>query len=158
MTPAKLVPAAFVAVALAGGAQADTLRASDPQGFIDFFFNEGLPAQLSTAPTGDPFIEFRYNDVVMPLWFYDCVENAACQSVQFYAAYNLDEPVSLEALNDWNSEARRFTRGYRIDDGTTVRLEMDVFTGEDGISRQDFESLLELWRDRVTGFEDFIGL
>jgi Putative bacterial sensory transduction regulator len=145
-----------LSVGLASGAMADNVRASEPQSFIDFFFDAGYPAQLSEDGVGDPFIEFRYQGTVLPLWFYDCVENAGCQSVQFYFAYRLDEPTPFEALNDWNGEERRFTRAYRVDDGT-VRLEMDVFTGADGLSRADFDSLLGLWLDRLTEFEDFIG-
>ncbi|GKY86916.1 YbjN domain-containing protein [Sinisalibacter aestuarii] len=147
---------AALAATLAGGARADTLRASDPQSFIDFFFDAGYPAQLSEDGVGDPFIEFRYNGVIMPLWFYDCVDNANCQSVQFYFAYSLEEPTSYEALNAWNGEERRYTRAYRVDDGV-VRLEMDVFTGVDGMSPVDFESLMDLWLDRLTEFEEFIG-
>jgi hypothetical protein len=151
-----LIAAAALAAGLAGSAQADNLRASDPQSFSDFFFDAGYPAQLGKDGVGDPYIEFRYQGIVLPLWFYDCVENANCQSVQFYYAYNLDEPISYEALNEWNGEERRFTRAYRIEGGT-VRLEMDVFTGADGISPDDFESLMALWLDRLTEFESFIG-
>ncbi|HHC29619.1 MAG TPA: YbjN domain-containing protein [Rhodobacterales bacterium] len=152
----KLLTAGLLAVAFVGGAQAGPVRAADPASFTDFFFDEGYPAQLSTDAVGDPYIEFRYNDITMPLWFYDCSDHAACQSVQFYFAYQLDEPLSLEKLNEWNGEDRRFTRAYVIDDGT-LRLEMDVFTGEDGLSARDFKSLLSLWLDRLTEFEDFIG-
>lgn len=152
----KTLAAGLILAGLATAAQADPLRASEPTSFTDFFFDAGYPAQLSEDAVGDPYIEFRYNGVVLPLWFYDCVENTACQSVQFYYAYTLDEPIPLDRLNDWNGEERRFTRAYVIDDGT-LRLEMDVFTGEDGISGRDFESLLVLWLDRLAEFEDFIG-
>lgn len=145
-----------LAIGLATSAAADNLRASDPATFIDFFFEAGYPAQLSTDAVGDPFIEFRFNGVVLPLWFYDCVDNTDCQSVQFYLAYDLDEPLAFERLNEWNGEERRFTRAYRTV-GTTVRLEMDVFTGSDGLSPDDFDSLLALWLDRLTEFETFIG-
>lgn len=151
-----LLCAALLAGAATGAAQADPLRASDPRSFTDFFFDKGYPAQLGEDAVGDPYIEFRYKGIVMPLWFYDCAENTACQSVQFYFAYQLDEPIGLDRLNEWNGEARRFTRAYVIEDGT-LRLEMDVFTGEDGISARDFDSLLSLWLDRLTEFEDYIG-
>lgn len=152
----RTVLAGAVLAGLAGAAQADTLRASDPTSFTDFFFEAGYASQLGEDGVGDPYIEFRYKDAVLPLWFYDCVDNSACQSVQFYYAYTLDEPLPLEMLNEWNGEERRFTRAYAIEDGT-LRLEMDVFTGQDGISAADFESLLTLWLDRLSEFETFIG-
>lgn len=151
----RFVATVLVSVGLAGAAVADPLRASEPQSFINWFFEAGYPAQLTTDGVGDPHIEFRHNGVVHPLWFYDCTNNSECQSVQFYYGYQFEAPFDLELLNDWNGEARRYTRAYRIDDGT-VRLEMDVFTGIDGISGRDFESLLRLWLDRLAEFEGFI--
>jgi hypothetical protein len=157
MALAKTLLAALgMALGLATGAAADNLRASNPQSFIDYFFEAGYPAQLSTDAVGDPFIEFRFNGVVLPLWFYDCDANTDCQSVQFYYAYGLDEPLEFVRLNEWNGEERRFTRAYRTEEGT-VRLEMDVFTGVDGLSPADFDSLLAMWLDRLTEFETFIG-
>ncbi|OIP84954.1 MAG: hypothetical protein AUK37_05035 [Rhodobacterales bacterium CG2_30_65_12] len=152
----RLAAAIVIAAGLAGAAQADPLRASEPQSFIDWFFDAGYPAQLSTDGVGDPYIEFRNDGVVLPLWFYDCTDNSDCKSVQFYFGYKLETPVDLAQLNDWNGEARRYTRAYQIED-STVRLEMDIFTGADGISGRDFESLLRLWLDRLTEFEGFIG-
>lgn len=157
MSLKPILAAAAFAVGIAGAARAENLRASDPQSFINFFFDAGYPAQLGEDAVGDPYIEFRHNGVILPLWFYDCVENTACQSVQFYFAYGLDAPFDLEKLNEWNGELRRFTRAYRIEEGNTVRLEMDVFTGADGLSPADFQSLMELWLDRLSEFEDFIG-
>lgn len=158
MTGRTLLAVAVLAglAGLAGAAQADPLRAADPKSFTDFFFEAGYASQLGEDGVGDPYIEFRYKDAVLPLWFYDCVDNSACQSVQFYFAYMLDEPFPLEKLNEWNGEERRFTRAYASEDGT-LRLEMDVFTGQDGISSADFESLLTLWLDRLSEFEAFIG-
>jgi len=155
----KTVKAAFAAALIAAGgtgaAQAENLLASNPQSFMDFFFEKGHPAQLSEDGVGDPYIEFRYDGTVMPLWFYGCEDNANCQSVQFYAAYGLEEPIALDRLNEWNGEERRYARAYVIEEGT-LRLEMDVFTGADGITTRDFGSLLDIWIDRVVQFEDFI--
>lgn len=156
MTLKTFFAAGLIAIGFVSVAQADNVRASDPQSLMDFFFEKGYPAQLSEDGVGDPYIEFRYNGEVMPLWFYGCEDNANCQSVQFYSAYGLEEPIALERLNEWNGEERRYTRAYLTEEGT-LRLEMDVFTGADGLTARDFDSEMGLWIDRVIQFEDFIG-
>lgn len=147
---------AALATVIGGAAMADNVLASDPQSFVNFFFQEGIPAQLTKDAVGDPLIEFRENNETRALFFYDCTDNTDCLSVQFYVGYQMNPPVSLEKLNEWNSGERRFTRAYSAGDGA-VRMEMDVGTSADGISFRDFHDLVELWIDRVAEFEDFIG-
>jgi len=146
-----------VATVTASSAAADNLLASDPTTFSSFFFDQGLPAQLSTSPTGDPFIEFRYEGEKYPLFFYDCLENEDCLSVQFYTGFELAEPFPLERLNEWNSGERRFLRAYLTPENNVVHLEMDIATSSDGISARDFNDLLLLWVDRAREFEAFIA-
>ena len=151
------VAAASLVVASATAAAADPLLASNPTTFSNFFFDQGLPAQLTTDPAGDPFIEFRFEDATYPLFFYDCVDNADCLSVQFYTGFEMDAPVALERLNEWNSGERRFLRAYLTPENNVVHLEMDVATSSDGISARDFNDLLLLWVDRAREFEAFIA-
>lgn len=147
---------AIAAVSLGAAAMADQVIASDPQSVVNYFFNNGYPAQLTTDGVGDPMIEYRLNGTKEVLFFYDCVDNTDCLSLQFYSGYQLDSPVSLELLNEWNSGDRRFIRAYSTDDGA-ARIEMDVATSSDGISERDFGDLVSLWIDRMAEFEDFIG-
>lgn len=149
--------AASLAVAGVTAASADPLLASEPTSFSNFFFDQGLPAQLTTDPAGDPFIEFRYDGETYPLFFYDCLENADCLAVQFYTGFEMSDPVSLERLNEWNSGERRFMRAYLTPDNNVVHLEMDIATSSDGISARDFNDLLLLWVDRAKEFEAFVG-
>ncbi len=146
----------IVAGALGTGAIAQQLLASDPQSFMNFYFEQGYPAQLTADSVGDPLIEFRYNGNTQQMWFYDCEANVDCLAVQFYSGYKLNDPISLERLNEWNSGERRFIRAYRTDDGA-ARIEMDIATSQDGISSRDFNELLTLWLDRRAEFEEFIG-
>ena len=156
MKLATFIASAAVATSLATGAFAQQLLASDPQTFMDFYFEQGFPAQLTQDAVGDPLIEFRHNGETRAMFFYDCVENKDCLAVQFYSGYQMDNPTSLEQINEWNSGERRFTRAYRTEDGT-VRLEMDVATSLDGLSSRDFKDLFDLWIDRLVEFEEFIG-
>jgi hypothetical protein len=156
MKLATFVASAAVATSLATAAFGQQLLASDPQTFMDFYFDNGYPAQLTEDAVGDPLIEFRHNGETMAMFFYDCVENTDCLAIQFYSGYQLEESLPLERLNEWNSGERRFTRAYLTEDNA-ARLEMDVATSLDGVSARDFGDLLELWLDRVVEFEEFIG-
>lgn len=152
----KTLTGAVMATVISGAAMADNVFASDPQTFMEFFFQEGYPAQLKVDAVGDPLIEFRHNSETVAMFFYDCTDNTDCLSVQFYSGYELNTPVSLAQVNDWNSGERRFTRAYTTPDGV-ARLEMDIATSYDGISFRDFRDLVDLWLDRVTEYEQFIG-
>ena len=131
------------------------ILASDPQSLMNFFFEQGIPAQLSSDSVGDPLVEFRVNSDTQQIFFYDCTENQNCLALQFYSGYRLDNPVSLETVNSWNTD-RRFVRAYRTDDGA-ARIEMDIATSKDGISSRDFKDLYDLWVESVGLFEERIG-
>jgi hypothetical protein len=146
----------LTALSLSSAAMAGQVLASDPQTLVNFFFDNGYPAQVTSDSVGDPMIEFRNNGSKEVLFFYDCDNNKDCLSLQFYSGYELDTPVSYEKLNEWNSGDRRFTRAYRTEDGA-ARIEMDIATSADGMSDRDFADLLKLWLDRMDEFETFIG-
>jgi len=147
---------AAIAVGLGAGAQAQQLLASDPQTFVDFFTGEGYRPELREDTVGDPMVMFRHEGNVEYLLFYDCTENTDCLSVQFFTIFQMEEGVSLEVLNDWNSGVlKRFTRAYSYDD--KVRLDMDIATSRDGISARDFAVLMKLWLMRKDEFEEKIG-
>ncbi len=144
-----------LAAGLAAPASAEQILASKPQSLINFFFDQGIPAQLTEDAVGDPLVEFRVNSDTYQVFFYDCTENTDCLALQFYSGYKLDSPVSLETVNSWNSD-RRFVRAYRTDEGA-ARIEMDIATSKDGISARDFKDLYDLWMESVGLFEERIG-
>ncbi|MEC7764288.1 MAG: YbjN domain-containing protein [Pseudomonadota bacterium] len=132
----------------------DRVLASEPETFVAYFEESGMPARLTEDTVGDPLVEYRSNGDKMSLFFYDCEDNVDCQAVQFYAGYRAGN-VSLETINSWNTD-RRFVRSYLTDEGV-ARIEMDVATSQDGLSYRDFDALLDLWLDSVVLFEDHIN-
>jgi len=143
-----------LAAGMATSASAGTLLASDPQTFMTYFFDEGIPAQLTKDGVGDPLIEIRKDGEKFSLFFYDCTDNAACLAVQFYSGYKTNDPVSLETINQWNTD-RRFVRAYLTDEGAS-RIEMDIATGWEGVSSRDFGELFSLWMESISLFEERI--
>lgn len=157
MKPVTLIATAAMAATLGTAAFGQQLRASDTQSLVDFFTEEGYRPSLTTDQVGDPMIEFRHEGDTQYLLFYDCTEHEDCLAVQFYAGYQLDNPVPLETLNQWNGgESRRFTRAFLTESGM-VGIEMDIATSKDGISSRDFKDLVSLWLQRQGEFESLIG-
>ncbi len=147
---------AALATGLGAAAEAQQLRASEPQTFVDFFAAEGYRPELRQDTVGDPMVMFHHEGNPEYLLFYDCTENADCLSVQFFTIFQTEAGVPLELLNDWNSGVlKRFTRAYSYDD--KVRLDMDIATSQDGISARDFAVLMKLWLMRKAEFEEKIG-
>ena len=135
----------------------NTLKASNPGSFTAFFDKRGSTPELTTDQIGDPMVIFHEDGSAEYLLFYDCTDHVDCLAVQFYAGYQLDAPVSAEAVNTWNgSLSRRFTRAFVSEDGS-VSLEMDIATSRDGISERDFRDLVGLWLLRKGEFEAQIG-
>lgn len=144
-----------LAISLAAPATAQQVLASNPQSVMDYFFQNGIPAQLATDGVGDPLVEFRHESDTMQVFFYDCIDNLNCLSLQFYAGYRVDKGVTLETINSWNTD-RRFVRSYMTDEGA-ARIEMDIATGYDGISHTDFTEVYNLWIESVGLFEQRIN-
>ncbi len=155
MKPISVITGLALALGLAAPAAAQQVLASNPQSLIDYFFNNGIPAQLTTDSVGDPLVEFRVDSDTMQVFFYDCTDNSGCLALQFYAGYRLDAGVDLATINGWNAD-RRFVRAYGTDTGA-ARIEMDIATGHDGVSHADFGELYTLWLESTSLFEERIG-
>lgn len=136
-------------------AQDGKVIALDPESVVAFFFDNGIPAKLTTDSVGDPLIEFRNNGESMQVFFYDCENNTECLSLQFYSGYKVGDDVGLDVINAWNAD-RRFVRAYKTDEGA-ARIEMDVATSRDGITQRDFSDIYDLWIESTGLFEERIG-
>lgn len=155
MKTLTLITGTVLALGMGTAALAQQVIASDPQTLVTFFFDEGIPAQLTTDNVGDPLVEFRYEGNTQQVYFYDCTDNVNCQSIQFYTTL-AGGPAALEAINDWNSDSYRFTRAY-VYGGEDTRVEMDIFTGFEGISSGDLRSMFQTWLQRVAEFQGMMG-
>lgn len=155
MKPISVITGLTLAFGLAAPAAAQQVLASNPQSVIDYFFQAGVPAQLTTDSVGDPLVEFRVDADTYQVFFYDCTDNSDCLALQFYTGYRVDGDVTLDIINGWNMD-RRFVRAYMTDEGA-ARIEMDIATGADGVSQRDFGELYNLWLESVRLFEERIN-
>ncbi|WP_300515860.1 YbjN domain-containing protein [Aliiroseovarius sp.] len=151
----KTVLAAGALAFVATAASAQNVTASNPQSIMDYYFNEGVPARLGRDTVDDPMITVRQSGSEYTIFFYDCTGGADCGSIQFYSGYNADGSVSMQMVNQWNTD-RRYSRAYVLDDGVT-KLEYDVYMGGQGMDAVDFASVVALWVEEFEGFEATIG-
>ena len=144
--------AAF-AVCAAGPALAQSVTAAYPETVVAAMQDAGYKATLTTDTYGDPKIESATNGVSFSVYFYGCDEGTACRDIQFTAGFNLDNGLSLESINSWNSE--KLVGHAYVDD------EMDPFvthfvSAVDGMPRANFEEVLDAWDTALAEFTDFI--
>lgn len=147
---------ALFALALGGAAAAqDMVRAQDPGSVTNFLFNKGIASKSETDNYGDPLVRFRIEDYPYSIFFYDCTDNANCASLRFYLGFDTNGEVGLELVNTLNIE-NRFVN-LAIDEEDDVIITMDLLTGEQGMSHDDFDNMLKLFIDLGKDAESRFG-
>ena len=147
----------FVAAALAVSplaVQAENLRATSAHSLQKFFENEGAEVESTTDNVGDPKLKVNYYGNEFSIYYYGCDNNKDCNAIQFFSGYKTDGSVRLSKINTWNAE-NRYARAY-ISDSGAARIEMDVYMGRDGVSADDFASMVSLWARSMSEFEEMI--
>lgn len=134
--------------------QAQNIVATTAYSAKSFFENEGAEVEATTDNVGDPKLKVNYYGNEFSVYYYGCDNNSDCNAVQFFSGYKTDGSVRLSKINTWNAE-NRYARAY-ISDSGAARIEMDIFLGGDGVSADDFASMVSLWARSMSEFEDMI--
>ena len=135
-------------------AAAQGIDATDPEAIAALLRAEGYTARVGADSHGDPKIDSGSQGADWILFFYGCTENRDCQSVQFYAGFDLAEGLPVERLNDWN-RGNRFGRAYADADGDPI-IEFDVNLAG-GVSEANLRDTVGLWSAVLRGFMRHIG-
>lgn len=152
---ASLFAAALLGALIAFPAHAQLVRAQDPQTVVDAMQGAGFAAKLGVDRLGDPKIDSSASGTRFTVFFYNCTANKDCATVQFHSGFDLQTPVTLEQINEWN-RSQRFGRAY-LDKENDPVIEMDVDLDDGGLSRALFEDNLEFWTSVLGKFERHIG-
>jgi len=150
-----LVAAALVASMATAASAADVVKASEPTSLGTFFFDQGIASKLSEDSYGDPMVQFRKDNREYTIFFYGCTDNTDCTNLQFYRGYETNGDVGLDVVNGMNQDNRFVTA--TIDTEDDVILTMDVLTGQNGIAKDDFDLLFNVFVETVADFEDRVG-
>lgn len=136
-------------------AQAQMVRAQDPDSLVKALQDGGYAAQLGTDKVGDPMITSGVGGTTFQIFFYNCTNHRECATVQFHSGYDLTSGPSLEQMNAWN-RSKRFGRAY-LDKENDPILEMDVDLDDGGLSQSLFEDNLEFWVTVMSRFEEYVA-
>lgn len=134
--------------------QAQNLVAKNAKSVERFFQNEGAEIESTVDNVGDPKLDVTYYGNEFSVYYYGCDDNTNCNAIQFFSGYKTEGSVRLSKINTWNAE-NRYARAYVSDSGS-ARIEMDIYMGDDGVSPDDFASMVSLWSRSMNEFEDLI--
>jgi hypothetical protein len=97
------LPLALLALA-APPALAQNVSAADPQSIIDAMRANGHKAALSAErqDSGAPIVNGGVNGLTYGAFFQACENGANCQDILFSASFDLETPLTLDYVNDWN--------------------------------------------------------
>ncbi len=151
----KWVAAALLTVGGTAAANAQMVRAQDPQSLVKALQEAGFQAKLDTDSRGDPRITSGLSGTRFYIMFYNCTANRDCATVQFRTAYKLEKPIGLTEINAWNSK-QRFAKAY-LDSENDPVIDMDVDLDDGGVSKALFIDNLEFWASALPAFEKHIG-
>jgi len=149
-----LAAAAAIGCSAAPGA-AQMVQAREPATIVRALEEADYPAELAIDNVGDPIITSKHDGSTFKILFYNCTDHKNCGTIQFHSGYDLDETVSLEAINKWNS-SQRFGRAYVDAQGDPI-IQMDVDLDDGGMSKALFTDNLEYWTSVLDQFEEHIG-
>lgn len=134
-----------------GAAQAQVV--GDPDVVQNLMQTYGLQVTQDTDSVGDPMLSTRIEGTNFDVYFYSC-EEGPCQSIQFSAGFDLDQPMSASTINEWNRD-KRFGKAF-LDDEGDPHIEYDINLDHDGIGAKNFDDTIDLWRVVLADFRDFI--
>lgn len=126
----------------------------DPDVIRTLMTDFGLIVEKDMDDSGDPRLTSRIDGTGFGVYFYDCTADTNCQSIQFSAGFDLENPMSMQMVNEWN-RGRRFGKVYLDDEGDPY-IEMDINVDFEGVGRKNFDDSLDIWRLVLSEFRDHI--
>ena len=151
----KWLAIAALAAVWAFPAEAQMVRAQDPETVVRALQQAGYAAKLGVDKVGDPMITSGASGTTFQIYFYNCTANKDCATITFHSGYDLKTNIGLEKINEWN-RGKRFGRAY-LDKENDPILEMDLDLDDGGISPLLFADNLEFWTSVLSAFEKHIG-
>ena len=154
---AALLTLGMMSVATAPLGAAEYIGTVEPNNILRMLQENGYEdAYVADTDYEDlPILNFTLADSKAVIYFYECGKTGkACEFLQLYLGWSMDNPPSYKTVNDFNA-AERFSQAY-IDDENDPVIEQWV-TLEGGISDVNFINTVATFGLTVDKFEDAIG-
>jgi hypothetical protein len=137
---ASLVVLASPMLAVPSALSQEMVDATDPAKLGEILKAFGIARQEANSNNGNPQIDGRADGKAYKLFFYGCTEKANCQSVQFWAYWDVE--VAVDRINAWNRDTR-YGKVY-LDEDKDLVLEYDINLAH-GASDRNFEESADIW-------------
>lgn len=115
--------------------------------------DKGYRADVTRDSTGDPKVESAADGSKFDIWFYGC-KDGRCAALQFAAAFDLKDGMTLADINTWNRK-NRFGKGH-LDDDMDPYLHYDV-DFEVGATTEAIGNAIEVWAVVLPSFKNHVG-
>ena len=149
-------PAAFLiaAMAIAVPAHAQEARV-DPEHIMTVLKDAGYPAEYFNQDKGFRQILSKSGDYQFLVEMWDCVDGKACQTLEFYANFPMEEKPTKERIDAYSGprEGARIWLDRRGD--AVIRQEVDI-NAPGGLSDEQVVAHLKTWETTLKGFTDYL--
>ncbi len=150
----RLAFAVSVLFAAATGVNAQQTVTADPNTIAEIIKDEGFRAGIKSDSSGNPRITSTSQGVRFSIYFYGCENGRNCDSIQFQAGFDFNDPQPADVVLRWNRE-KRFTRAVLTDNGDPIiRLDVNL---DGGVTRANFQDTFDIWTILLGQFRDHIG-
>lgn len=135
----------------ASSASAQMVKAERPETIVRYLQNEGYRALLEKDSEGYKVIRSGINGWKYDIYFLDCDDKDVCHSIKFLIGFDLPEGATLEAANGYNFN--RPLGSVSLDKDNDPWMEWVVST-RGGLTKRNFDDVLEWWSNGVNWFEE----
>ncbi len=155
----RLIIAAFGAYLTLGfsALSQENINPTNPLNIASAIRDLGYKALLEKDSEGDPVVRSKIDGTNFSIFFYDCINGADCESLQFSAGFNLTDGSNLAAMNDWNRR-KRYGKAHLDDDNDPfLRYDFNLGGSGAGISNVTFEENFLTWEILIRDFKAHIN-
>ena len=146
--------AVIAMLALAVPAQAQEARV-DPDHIMTLLKDAGYPAEYFNEDTDYRQILSKSGDYQFLVEMWDCVDGKACQTLEFYANFPMQEKPTKERIDAYSGprEGARIVLDRRGD--AVIKQELDI-NAPGGLSDEQFIAHVKTWETMLTGFARYL--
>lgn len=132
---------------IAGGLTGETV--------LEWLTRWGYKTELAKGAEGSPRIRVALNGANFDIAFFSAGDGGenGYESIQFIALFELEKPIELERVNEWNLEKRFGTAGRAEEDKVFVKMDVQL----DGITPLALKDHLVLWQAVMVEFMRFFS-
>ena len=151
---AVLIAAMAIAVPAATPALAQEARV-DPEHILTVLTGAGYKAEAVNQDKGFRQILTEAGDYRFLVEMWDCVDGKACQTLEFYANFPMEEKPTKERLDAYSGprDGARIWLDRRGD--AVIRQELDI-NAPGGLSDEQFVAHVKDWETKLTGFATYL--